>query len=256
MEALAFAEAFLLFGLCGFGGVFSIRSTTSSSRDSFLGVFGMTETNPFPTVEATVLRKLPATLERQIGRVGYLYTYLENCFTSMIAVILQLNKVEARLVVTSPRVQDRLTVVQDLLALKGIRLNFDFDGFREELKAINDQRNDVIHGLWLQLPGTRQIWLRITRGNWKKAQSHAPQVRRIIVPQANPVDADWCKEVAGQIVAATNKANRLGRAIDRLIATSPDRFRPPGPVVDPLGQRHKPKKRRARRSPSQESRKG
>lgn len=201
-------------------------------------------------LEAKVIRKLPAKLERQIGRVAILYSNLEHSFTAMVGTILQLHKSEARLVLQSPRVQDRLDVVQDLLALKGFHPNFDFDGYREQLADTNNKRNDIIHGVWLKHPHTGEIMLRLTRGYWDK-KANEPRVKRAIFPEAVTMSAKDCGRFAKQIENAIQGSMSLGRYIDRIAKASPDRFRSRAPVVDPLARRV-PKKPPALRSASPE----
>jgi hypothetical protein len=182
--------------------------------------------------------------------VAILYSNLEHSFTAMISTILQLHKSEARLVLQSPRIQDRLDIVQDLLALKGFHPNFDFTGYREQLDDTNNKRNDIVHGVWLKHPISGEIMLRLTRGHWPK-KAKEPRVKRAIFPEAISMTAQDCSRFAKQIENAIQGARSLGMYIDRIAKASPDRFRSQAPVVDPLARRV-PKRQPTLRSASPE----
>jgi hypothetical protein len=194
-------------------------------------------------IEAKVLHRLPASIALQVGRVAIAYSNLEHQFTAIIAVILALHKPEARLVLQSPPVYDSLDIVQDLLALRGIRPRFDFVAYRAELKEINIWRNNVAHGIWLKHPKTKQIYLRLTRGKWKKQQAFDPDVRRVVFPESVLFGPKQGRELVARINQAIYRARELGGQVDAHVATSPDRFPKQAPLVDPLARRKEPKPR-------------
>lgn len=188
-------------------------------------------------IEAKVIYRLPASLSKEVGAVAVTYSHLEHKLTALIAMILQLQKPEARLVLDDPPIFDRLDTIQDLFALKGLLPDFPFKEFWEELKELNSQRNNIVHGIWLEHPETGKVWLRLTKGHWKRTAAHQPKVRRIIRPESMEMGAEQCKEVRLKIEAAIGQVDVLGGILDNALQTFPDRFRPPAPVVDPLARR-------------------
>lgn len=193
------------------------------------------------TVVAKVLKRLPTRLSCEVGKVVVAYSNLEHQFTAIIATILQLHKPEARLVLQSPPVFESLDTVQDLLALKALYTDLDFVTLRAELKELNALRNSIAHGIWLRHPTTKQVYLRLTRGQWKKRQAFDPPVRRVVFPESIPMGPKECAKITKRIDAAIRTVNLLGRAVDRMRETSPDRFRQRAPLVDPLARRTPPK---------------
>lgn len=189
------------------------------------------------SVTAKVIYRLPVELSKEIGRVAVTYSHLEHKMTAMIGMILQLQKPEARLALDEPPVWERLDTIQDLFALKALIPEFPFKVFWEELKEINAQRNNLVHGIWLRHPKTRAIWLRLTRGHWKRTEAGLPKVRRVIRPEAIPMTAKEARKVTIRTQKAIRQMDDLGAILDNAIRTFPDRFRPPAPVVDPIARR-------------------
>ena len=192
---------------------------------------------PTGSVEAKVIHKLPASLLNEIGRVVVTYSRLEHALTAVIAMMLQLQKAEARLVLDEPPIFERLNTIQDLFALKGLIPDFPFDTFWKELKAINKMRNSVAHGVWLRHPQTKATWLRLVSGHWTRTEAHQQKVSRVIRPESVPMDTKECKAIRLRIEAALKQVDVLGNILDNARRTFPDRFRPPAPVVDPLARR-------------------
>ena len=192
-------------------------------------------------IEADVLVEIPGDMSLEVGNLVVAYSNLEHQFTAIIAIILQLNKPEARLALQSPPIFDSLDVVQDLLALKDFRPKFDFTAFREELKEINIWRNSVAHGVWLRHPETKAIYLRLTRGWWKQTQSFQPAVRRVVFPESVPMGKVEIEAITTRIKAAIEKCHVLGGYVDGMLAALPERFGQRAPLVDPLARRDAPK---------------
>ncbi|HEX4302095.1 MAG TPA: hypothetical protein VHZ78_04845 [Rhizomicrobium sp.] len=198
---------------------------------------------PSQSVQAKVIHKLPVGLLTEIGRVVVAYSRLEHEMTAVIAMTLQLQKPEARLVLDEPPIHDRLNTIQDLFALKGLLPDFPFEDAWNELKAINTLRNMIAHGIWLRHPETKKVWLRLTGGHWKRTEAFQPKVRRIIRPESAPMDSAECKAIRLRIEAALKQIQVLGAILDNARRTFPERFRPPAPVVDPLARRTADKRR-------------
>lgn len=206
---------------------------------------------PIPgTIEATVIHDLPATLEREIGRVIVKTAKLENDLLALVALLLQLQKPEARLVVRDQRLHERLDTIQDLFALKAIFPEFKFETFRKLLEEVANERDRLAHGVWLKHPDTKVIYLRLTRGNWGR-KSHEPKVQRKIYPEATEFTAAHCRLLRDKIEKAIVMAAELGQHFDTALKTLPDRFRPLAPVINPLGYRT-PKKLPTPQKPSRE----
>jgi hypothetical protein len=202
----------------------------------------MNENYPF---EAEVVHNLPKQIAAGIGNVIVGTSKLEHKLTSMIGLILQMDKAEMRLTLRQPRIEERLDIILELFALKALNLDFDFTAFRKTLIEIGGKRHRLAHGIWLQHPETDQLYLRLARGSWPKSllepQSDG-KLRRDTFPQSIPYGAEELDADNALINAALATMDQLGDLLDLALATYPERFRKPLPPVNPLGS-HKPKGR-------------
>ena len=200
----------------------------------------MTENYP---IEAPVVHDLPDEIAAGIGRVLTGTSTLEHKLTSMIGIILQMDKAEMRLTLRQPRMEERLDIVFELLMLKAIETDFDFDGFRKTLVDIGSRRHRLAHGIWLKRTDTGELFLRLARGNWPKEfllPDRVGRLRRDTYPQSIPYGAHDLREDFQLIEAALSTLDKLGDILDRALATYPERFRPPLPPLNRLGS-HRPK---------------
>jgi hypothetical protein len=219
--------------LCGCGGVFSIRLRTSSSL--FGSVSFMLEPR---VVEGIVIHNLPDDLASGIGRVIVAYGRIEHNLSSIASLLLQLNKAEMRIALRMPRAADRMEMVLDLFAIKGITIkDLDTNSLKNEISEVSTKRDWLAHGLWLQHPETGEIFLRVSRGNWDKSETEGHKVSRPIFPQSKPFSASDCADILKRIEAILAEIDRLGSAVDHALKTWPERFREQAPLVNPLGHR-------------------
>jgi len=200
-------------------------------------------------LEAKIVHKLPAALAAEIGRIIVAFAKLEYQLTMATAILLALNRVEARLVLKEPRLKERLDIIIDLFSIKHIELQTDTANLRETLEDAENRRNELAHGIWLRHPKTRALYLRLTRGNWPQPKHGYGKLKRAIYPESIPYDAKKCREVRALIEKALDLLEPLGAELDAARRALPERFRLPSPVLNPLGG-HVPKRPPSRRPPS------
>lgn len=195
-------------------------------------------------VEAEVVHDLPDEIVAGIGRIVVGTSKLEHKLTTMIGLILQIDKAEMRLTLREPRLPERLDIIHELFLLKALEPDFDFDGFRKSLEDISNRRHRVAHGLWLQVPNTGELYLRLARGSWPKnmlIKGNAGRLRRDVLPQSIPHGPKELQEDLALINSALETLDELGALLDHSLATYPERFRQPLAPINPLGG-HRPKK--------------
>ena len=207
----------------------------------------MTEASP--TVEAEITHSLPATLKRRIGEIILLYTRLEHDLNGLSYLLLQLNKAEARLAIKTPRAAERLDLALDLMAIKKLLPTTDAVALRTKIERCTTLRDQVAHGLFLKHPQTGELFLRLARGSWPKDMTPEERVSRVVFPQSIPYGIAQADEAITTITEARAGVAQLGAEIDGALQAFPERFRPPGPNLNPLGHR-KPKATAARRESS------
>lgn len=201
------------------------------------------------TLEADIIHDIPANLAEIIGRVIVAYARIEHNLTSLAGLLLQLNKPEMRVALRTPRAVDRLDMALDLFAIKALVPTIDETDLRGTIEKACTERDMVAHGLWLRHPETGELFLRLTRGSWPKDIAPGDGIKRAIFPQSIPYPLARCTAALQLCERALRGSDQLGHALDNGLKSSPDRFRPPSPVMNPLGYR-KPKESRAQPKPS------
>lgn len=188
-------------------------------------------------VEADIVHDLPDDLAKLVGRVVVAYSRLEYNLSAMSALLLQLNKAETRIALRMPRAVDRLDMALDLFAIKAIEPSTDTAALRILIERACQGRDAIAHGLWLRHPGTGELWLRLARGAWPKDATQGAKIPRSIYPQAIPYGAADCAELLAVIEQCLEQTNELGKDMTIAQNSFPDRFRSPGPNLNPLGYR-------------------
>lgn len=187
--------------------------------------------------EAEIVHNLPDDICAVIGRVMVTYAKVEHKLTSCAALILQLNKTEARLALRAPRLADRLDMVLDLFAIKDIFPAVDEPALRDVMTRASSGRDLLAHSLWLKHPETDQLYLRLTRRHWPKELADGEKIKREIYPQSIPYGIEDCQKVLETVHQALVGADALGGHLDRALQAFPERFRSPLPNQNPLGSR-------------------
>lgn len=188
-------------------------------------------------VEAEIVHELPEELAALIGHIMVGYAKLEHKLTMMAGLILQLNKAEVRVALRMPRASERLEMIFDLFAIKDIYPNVDGVALAEAVTKATSNRDLLAHSLWLQHPESGQLYLRMTRGAWPKDLTRGERVTRAIYPQSIPYDATTCREALKHLATTLEGVERLGAELDVALLSSPEKFREPAPVLNPLGRR-------------------
>lgn len=206
-----------------------------ASDRSSLGALDMPEIQ-LPR-EAEIIHVLPDDLATEIGRVVVAYARLEHKLTMLTGLLLQLNRPEGRIVLRTPRAVDRLDMALDLFAIKDIPLAANTEELRGLIQSASTGRDLVAHSIWLKDDPSGKIYVFSTRGSWPKDLTRGERVNRAIFPQSIPYSPEDCKAVLALIEKAMAGVDALGAELDDAIQASPEKFRPPSPLLNPLGRR-------------------
>lgn len=189
--------------------------------------------------EAEVVHDLPDEIANLVGQIIIAHAKLEHKLTTMIGLILQLDKAEMRLTIKEPRTYERLDMIIDLLALKAIEFSEDTREFRKSLETANNRRDRLPHGIWLKHPETGDFYLRVTKGHWpqeKLAKNTSGRLKRVIYPEPHAYGCEELEGDLGIVLGALDQIDKLGAELDYFLATSPERFQQPLPPINPLGR--------------------
>lgn len=188
-------------------------------------------------IEAVIVQKIPYNIAATLGRINVCYSLIEHKLSSLAALILQINKAEMRIALRMPRAVDRLDIVLDLFAVKAIPISENISNLRTQLDEACSRRDNLAHGLWLKHPDTDVLYLRLTRGKWPKDLTNGQKIARTVFPQSIPIDLAYCKEALALCESVIKSVDRLGAELDAALQSSPEKFREPSPLIDPLGRR-------------------
>lgn len=155
-----------------------------------------------------VRARLPVSYSTEIGRIIVRWALVEWHLKRLAYDILQISPKAGRVAVQEPRVEDYITMLQDLLALRKIRLDIDWKLLRKELGEIASFRNKLAHGIWVKHPGTKTPVLQETKGKHPN-EPDATQRKARINPKALRVTLANLKDYRKRTDAAAHALRRL-----------------------------------------------
>ena len=199
--------------------------------------------------EAEIVHDLPDALAAAIGRVVAAYSRLEHKMLMIVALLLQLQKPEARVALRNGRPTDLLDTALQIFALRDIDYRIDAAKLKSSLEAAKRERDLLAHGVWLKQPHSPILYLQIARGQWSEASEDGYAVNRAVFPQSKPYSDKEANEVLQVIEAAILLADQLGEQVDTALVEYPERFRQPAPILDPLARRASRRRQRTKEWP-------
>jgi hypothetical protein len=139
--------------------------------------------------------KLPDDLLFCIGKIMVDYAYFEHCLSSLIYVLMDVNSKVGRITVRSPTAVDSLKIINDLLKLRGQKIE-GYSSIQKRTENIQARRNQLAHGVWVINDG--KIKLRILNDSFEPIKGKG-KVKRKITPQIIPYTAKDCIELIKEI---------------------------------------------------------
>jgi hypothetical protein len=132
---------------------------------------------------------LPAPMCREIGRIMVRWAHLESHVQGLVWLLLELDAPKGRIAVRDPRVSEKLDMIRELTALRGMTLDLTlFKSIRTRAEELSRTRDLVAHGLWVYIESHGEWRVQDSRGHWPKdpalVRSGAPQGSRRIETEA------------------------------------------------------------------------
>jgi len=172
------------------------------------------------TVELPTIYKLPKEFVEKIGHVIVAFSYLEYLLSRVIYDLLDVGQKEGRLAVREPRATDRFEIITDLLELRQITVLADIDVIYKSITDVQNRRNNIAHGVWLEHPNTKQIFLRMTKGKWQPDPKKRGKVKKIIHPEGleygEPELSQLCVDIDAVTTDVFSMAQEVGGKLDSL----------------------------------------
>lgn len=152
-----------------------------------------------------VRRRLPTAHCTQIGRIVTRWAFLEWQLKNVAYVLLNVGPKEGRLAVREPRATDYVTMLEDLIRVRGINVPFAFKKYKDFLEILVNHRDRLAHGIWLKHPGFNEPVLQLTKGKWNPdPQNPKRKTKRIIEPEGALIRLKELREFVPLIDQATN----------------------------------------------------
>ncbi len=121
---------------------------------------------------------LPATVCRDIGRIITRWAYVERYLQGIVYMLAGVSAPIGRLAMREPNALQRLDLVLDLLAARGLKApSIDVKTLRGAMEDAQDMRNIIAHAGWVW-SAEHQAWVvHVARGTWSGIPK-AEQARR------------------------------------------------------------------------------
>ncbi|HEX7007628.1 MAG TPA: hypothetical protein VF274_10835 [Alphaproteobacteria bacterium] len=168
-----------------------------------------------------VRRRLPRNYSTEIGRVIARWALFESRLRALAYLLLDVSPERGRLAVRGGRVADYLTMLEDLMVLRGVGVTVNIKALKRPLSEVEAFRDKLAHGVWLRHPRTRTPVLQVSKGDLPDA----PAGRAV---QASAVTLSDLRRYVRTIDAAIRIADRMHRELVRQtrVVALPKRRRP------------------------------
>ncbi|MCZ6496530.1 MAG: hypothetical protein O6924_10175 [Alphaproteobacteria bacterium] len=130
-----------------------------------------------------IIQNLPVAHNREIGRLITQWALLEWKLKQIAYDLLVVEPPVGRLAVNEPRVVDYVTMLEDILRVKKLKIDVDLKKLKTALSELANHRDRIAHGVWLKRPKTRSPDLQIIKGSWQP-DPNKPKVKAVIHPRS------------------------------------------------------------------------
>jgi hypothetical protein len=163
-----------------------------------------------------VRRRLPRNYSTEIGRVIARWALFESRLRGLAYLLLDVGPERGRVAVRGGRVADYLTMLEDLMQLRGVGVTVRTKALKRPLTEVETFRDKLAHGVWLRHPRTRTPVLQVTKGD-------LPDPSAIRAAQAQPaaVTLGDLRRYVRTIDAAIRIADRMRAELVRQTRVAP-----------------------------------
>lgn len=176
-----------------------------------------------------IVTRLPPSVSREVGRVIQRYALLEHRFFILIYGLLRIDQKLGRVAVREARGKDLVDVVRILMEAHGqIPLKPWWQKLHKKMESAATQRDLLAHGIWVRHPTTKQIFLRVTRGNWQPDGAQG-KVSRKIKPEGVPFGPTESRAALAVIREISEMQMVLRREVDAWLKASRKKSQPQPP---------------------------
>lgn len=171
-----------------------------------------------------IAKGLPTNYAASIGRIISRFSYAEWLISFIAYRLLEIGPKQGRVAVRTPRVEDGITMIEQLISLNMIRVSTDVKALKTLLKNIENERDMLAHGVWMRHPGFRTWHIQVTKGNWKP-DPLSPPVSRRIKPEGREIKIAYLKDLRKKLETAIVDLKQLYAQVDTIMKSSPQRLK-------------------------------
>ena len=200
-----------------------------------------------------VRRKLPAAYSTEIGRIITRWAWLEWELKHVAYAILQVDQAEGRLSIREPRAHEYLTMIEDLMQVRGLSISAKLKPHvkpaKTALETLGNLRNALAHGIWIKRPETPLPVLQLPSGGLIKLPNLPKKLPKAkIEPRALVIELSGLRAAVHDIEEVTRFIRAMRDEVVAQVYASPDR-----PAQPPPANKHLHDHNRAKRKSPPES---
>ncbi len=169
-----------------------------------------------------IAKGLPTNYAASIGRIISRFSYAEWLISYITYKLLNIGPKHGRVAVRTPRVEDGITMIEQLMYLDKIHVSTNIKALKKALTDIENERDMLAHGVWIRHPGFRTWHIQVTKGNWKP-DPLSPKVSRRIKPEGREIKMAYLKDLRARLETAIKELRELAHQIDVVLKSSSQR---------------------------------
>ena len=175
-----------------------------------------------------VRKKLPVAYSTEIGRIITRWARLEWELKHIAYTILQVNQAEGRLSIREPRASEYLTMIEDLMQVRGLSISTELKPHMKQakkaLEKLGNFRNALAHGIWIKRPETRLPVLQLPSGGLVKLPRTTKKLPKAkIEPRALAIELSGLRAALRDIEELTRFIRAMRDELVVQVYASPDK---------------------------------
>ena len=157
--------------------------------------------------------RLPVSYSTEIGRIITRWAFLEWRLRRVVNLLLDIGPKEGRLAVRAGRIDDYVTMIEELMKLKGITVQTDMAHLHSGLTQLEWNRDLLAHSVWVKHPATKTPMVQVLKGKW--VHPSKPKTKRKVDPQGEPITLQQLRANTKSIAGAILTIHALYEEISR-----------------------------------------
>jgi hypothetical protein len=171
-----------------------------------------------------VVNDIPDNYAATVGRIIATWSEVEWMIRSSSYPLLGLTSKEGRVAVRDPRLEDHITMIEQLLSLRGLKIESNLPAIQKFLRQLANYRDLLAHGVWMR-DENNNLYIQHVSGNWQPDKS-GPSISRKISPEGVQVELKTLEMLLQLMRSVLETVRDMSSEIVRVAASSPRRWPP------------------------------